>query len=71
MNGRVNIQEGGSPMFLYEAVKVDDKSNYYNATKYMFQPNELTKRYFSNKNIELVHQNIKKKYILLLIINIL
>ena len=27
----------------------------------MFQPNELTKRYFSNKNIELVHQNIKKK----------
>ena len=71
MNGRVNIQEGGSPMFLYEAVKVDDKSNYYNATKYMFQPNELTKRYFSNKNIELVHQNIKKKYILLIIINIL
>ena len=61
MNGRVNIQEGGSPMFLYEAVKVDDKSNYYNATKYMFQPNELTKKYFSNKNIELVHQNIKKK----------
>ena len=59
MNGRVNIQEGGSPMFLYEAVKVDDKSNYYNATKYMFQPNELTKKYFSNKNIELVHQNIK------------
>ena len=24
MNGRVNIQEGGTPMFLYENVKVDD-----------------------------------------------
>lgn len=61
MNGRVNIQEGGTPMFLYENVKVDDKSNYYNATKYMFQSNKLTEKYFSNKNIELVHQNIKKK----------
>lgn len=62
MNGRVNIMnESGSPFFLYEPVKVDDKSNYYNATKYMFQPNELSKKYFSKENIELVHQNIKRK----------
>lgn len=62
MSGRVNIMEpGGTPLFLQENVKIDDKTSYYNSTKYMLQPNELTNTYFNSENIDLVHRTIKKK----------
>jgi hypothetical protein len=60
MSGRVNI-EGGTPLFLQDQVLVDDKTSYFNATKYMFQPSHLTNRYFSGHNIRQVHEAIKKK----------
>ena len=60
MSGRVNI-EGGTPFFLKEKVPNDDKTNYYNATKYMFQPSELSNTYFSKENIQNVHVSIKKE----------
>ena len=60
MSGRVNI-EGGTPFFLKEKVPNDDKTNYYNATKYMFQPSELSNTYFSKENIQNVHLSIKKE----------
>lgn len=62
MSGRINIMEpGGTPLFLQENVKIDDKTSYYNSTKYMLQPNELTNSFFNYENINLIHQNIKKK----------
>ena len=60
MSGRVNI-EGGTPLFLKEQIPLDDKTNYFNATKYIFQPSELTNTYFSKENINNVHNDIKKK----------
>lgn len=60
MSGRVNI-EGGTPLFLQEQVPLDDKSNYFNATKYIFQPSNLSNNYFSAENINKVHNDIKKK----------
>jgi len=60
MSGRVNI-EGGTPFFLKEKVPVDDKTNYYSATKYMLQPSLLTNTYFSKENINIVHNNIKRE----------
>ena len=60
MSGRVNI-EGGTPFFLKEQVPLDDKTNYFNATKYIFQPSELSNTYFSKENINNVHNDIKKK----------
>jgi hypothetical protein len=60
MSGRVNI-EGGTPLFLQEQVPLDDKTNYFNATKYIFQPSELSNAYFSKENINKVHNDIKKK----------
>ena len=60
MSGRVNI-EGGTPLFLQEQVPLDDKTNYFNATKYIFQPSELSNTYFSKENINNVHNDIKKK----------
>jgi hypothetical protein len=62
MSGRINIMEpGGTPLFLQENVKIDDKTSYYNSTKYMLQPNELTNSFFNYENINLIHQTIKKK----------
>lgn len=62
MSGRINIMDpGGTPFFLKESVKIDDKTSYYNSTKYMIQPNVLTNTFFSFKNIELIHYDIKKK----------
>lgn len=60
MSGRVNI-EGGTPFFLKEQIPLDDKTNYFNATKYIFQPSELSNTYFSKENINKVHNDIKKK----------
>ena len=60
MSGRVNI-EGGTPLFLQEQIPLDDKTNYFNATKYIFQPSELSNTYFSKENINTVHNDIKKK----------
>lgn len=60
MSGRVDI-EGGTPFFLKEKIPLDDKSNYFNATKYTFQPSELSNTYFSKENINKVHNDIKKK----------
>lgn len=60
MSGRVDI-EGGTPFFLKEQIPLDDKTNYFNATKYMFQPSELSNTYFSKENINKVHNDIKKK----------
>jgi|TARA_A100001015_G_C15037776_1_gene737437 hypothetical protein len=62
MSGRVNItQKGGTPLFLQTSVEVDDKSNYYSATKHLFQPSKLSNIYFSAENINRVHQLIKER----------
>jgi len=61
MSGRVNI-EGGTPLFLQDNIPIDDKTSYFNATKYIFQPSQLTNTYFNKDNIEHVHQSIKKRY---------
>jgi len=70
MSGRVNI-EGGTPLFLQEQVPLDDRTNYFNATKYIFQPSELSNTYFSKENINKVHNDIKKKYTICLNKNML
>jgi hypothetical protein len=62
MSGRVNItQQDGTPLFLQTSVDVDDKSNYYSATKHMLQASGLTNEYFSANNINHVHQLIKER----------
>ena len=62
MSGRVNItQQDGTPLFLQSSIEVDDKSNYYCATKHMLQSSSLTNVYFNSQNINKVHQLIKER----------
>ena len=62
MSGRVNItHRDGTPLFLQTSVEVDDKSNYYCATKHILQASNITNEYFSANNINHVHQLIKER----------
>ena len=48
-NGRLQIDpnENGTPFFIQDLVPKNEKTNYSNATKYMFSPTLLSKVYFS------------------------
>jgi len=73
-NGRLRIDpnENGTPFFIQDLVPKNEKTNYSNATKYMFSPTLLSKVYFSAENITIIQNAIRaeiykktnKKYII-------
>lgn len=61
-SGRINLkQENGTPLYFQDTILNNDKSNYSNALKYTLQDSNLSKTYFSKKNIENIQTSIKNK----------
>lgn len=61
-SGRINLkQENGTPLYFQDMILNNDKSNYSNALKYTLQDSDLSKTYFSKKNIENIQTAIKNK----------
>ena len=62
INGRIdliNSGNSGTPFFLQDKIKVEDKTNYYNTIKYTLQPTNLSKLYFSYENRNIIQNGIK------------
>ena len=72
-NGRITLdhKENGTPFFIQDMIPKNEKTNYSNATQYMFNPTLLSETYFSLENIEIIQNAIRaniyektnKKYI--------
>ena len=60
-NGRIrlNANENGTPFFIQDMIPKNEKTNYYNATQYMFTPTLLSRTYFSLENIEIIQNAIR------------
>jgi hypothetical protein len=60
-NGRVVLKanENGTPFFIQDMIPKNEKTNYYNATQYMFSPTLLSRTYFSLENIEILQNAIR------------
>jgi len=73
-NGRIqlNANENGTPFFIQDLIPKNEKTNYSNATQYMFNPTLLSSVFFSLDNIEIlqnalraqVYNKTNKKYII-------
>jgi hypothetical protein len=71
-NGRINLMESGTPLFLQDKNKIDDKTNFYNTIKYSLEPCLLSKAFLSYENRIIIQNGIKagvynlsnKKYII-------
>ena len=49
-NGRIDLMTSGTPLFLQDQIKLDDKTNYYNTIKYSLEPSLLSKTFLSYEN---------------------
>jgi len=60
-NGRVrlNKDENGTAFFLQDMIPKNERTNYYNATQYMFTPTLLSRTYFSLENIDIIQNAIR------------
>jgi hypothetical protein len=72
INGRIDLTNSGTPLFLQDQIKLDDKTNYYNTIKYSLEPSLLSKTFLSYENRIIIQNGIKagvyrlsnKKYII-------
>ena len=61
-SGRINLkEENGTPIFFQDMILNNDKSNYSNALKYTLEDSDISKRYFSKENIDIIQNTIKNK----------
>jgi len=62
-NGRISLdpKENGTPFFIQDMIPKNEKTNYSNATQYMFTPTLLSETYFSLENIEIIQNAIRAK----------
>jgi len=58
-NGRINLMSSGTPLFLQDQIKLDDKTNYYNTIKYSLEPTLLSKTFLSYENRIIIQNAIK------------
>ena len=58
-NGRINLMDSGTPFFLQDQIKLDDKTNYYNTIKYSLEPSVLSKSFLSYENRTIIQNGIK------------
>lgn len=60
-NGRIDINnyEGGTPFFLKEKIRNDDKTNYANAIKYTLHETKLSQTFFTKENIQILQNGIR------------
>jgi hypothetical protein len=58
-NGRIDLMTSGTPLFLQDQIKLDDKTNYYNTIKYSLEPCLLSKTFLSYENRIIIQNGIK------------
>ena len=60
-NGRIVLKanENGTPFFIQDMIPKNEKTNYSNATQYMFTPTLLSRTYFSIENIDIIQNAIR------------
>jgi hypothetical protein len=58
-NGRIDLMDSGTPLFLQDQIKLDDKTNYYNTIKYSLEPSVLSKTFLSYENRNIIQNGIK------------
>lgn len=59
INGRIDLMNSGTPLFLQDQIKLDDKTNYYNTIKYSLEPSLLSKTFLSYENRIIIQNGIK------------
>jgi hypothetical protein len=59
VNGRIDLMNSGTPLFLQDQIKLDDKTNYYNTIKYSLEPSILSKTFLSYENRIIIQNAIK------------
>ena len=59
INGRIDLINSGTPLFLQDQIKLDDKTNYYNTIKYSLEPSTLSKTFLSYENRNIIQNAIK------------
>uniref|UniRef100_A0AB39J981 Minor capsid protein P8 central region domain-containing protein n=1 Tax=Florenciella sp. virus SA2 TaxID=3240092 RepID=A0AB39J981_9VIRU len=62
-SGRIDLDpnENGTPIFMYDKIPKNEKTNYYNATQYMIEQTQLSVCYFSKENIQIIQNSIRAK----------
>lgn len=58
-NGRIDLMDSGTPLFLQDQIKLDDKTNYYNTIKYSLEPSVLSKAFLCYENRIIIQNGIK------------
>ena len=59
VNGRIDLMNSGTPLFLQDQIKLDDKTNYYNTIKYSLEPSILSKTFLCYENRIIIQNGIK------------
>ena len=57
--GRIDLMSSGTPLFLQDQIKIDDKTNYYNTIKHSLEPSRLSKAFLSYQNRIIIQNGIK------------
>jgi hypothetical protein len=62
-NGRINLinsnSQNGTPFFLQDKNKIDDKTNYFNTIQYTIEPSKLSILFLSYENRIIIQNAIK------------
>ena len=59
INGRLNLLNSGTALFLQDKIKVDDKSHYTNALRYTLENSRLSDAFFSYQNRTIIQNSIR------------
>jgi hypothetical protein len=59
VQGRIDLMSSGTPLFLQDQIKLDDKTNYYNTIKYSLEASNLSKAFLSYENRIIIQNGIK------------
>lgn len=60
--GRINLKnENGTPLYFQDMIKNNDRANYSNVLKHTLNESKLSRRYFSEENINIIQSAIKER----------
>jgi hypothetical protein len=59
INGRIDLMNSGTPLFLQDQIKLDDKTNYYNTIKYSLEASPVSIAFLSYENRKIIQNAIK------------
>jgi hypothetical protein len=59
ITGRIDLMNSGTPLFLQDQIKLDDKTNYYNTIKYSLEASPVSIAFLSYENRKIIQNAIK------------